>query len=217
MSDIISAKNVTLHELETSFSLELVEEKNFFTEWRTALPQLTGQEQQLLDKVRAGYMNLIKYPPMLENTVQMTIVAPLLYLADFYLPPLHIQSEVSVSVSDMDEDITVEGRIDFLLLQDHLWVVVIESKRASFSIEAGLAQLLSYMLANPHPDQLNFGLITTGGSFAFVKLVGGEQPRYSLSQVFELRNPGNDLYHVLRILKYFRDMFLEKAGESGTN
>ncbi|MDM8521949.1 hypothetical protein QUF80_01120 [Desulfococcaceae bacterium HSG8] len=210
MSDTVSAKNVTLHELEASFSLELVEDKNFFPEWRTSLPQITDQEQQLLDKVRAGYMNLIRYPPMLENTVQMTIVAPLLYLADFYLPPFHIQSEVSVSVSDMDEDITIEGRIDFLLLHDHLRVVVIESKHASFSVEAGLARLLSYMLANPHPDQLNIGLITTGGSFAFVKLVGGEQPQYALSQVFELRNPGNDLYHVLRILKHFRDLFLEK-------
>lgn len=104
MPDTLYAKNVTLHDLEVSFSLRLAEDENFFPEWRTELPQLTDQEQQLLDKVRAGYMNLIRYPPMPENTVQMTIVAPLLYLADFYLPPFHIQSEIPVSVSDMDGD-----------------------------------------------------------------------------------------------------------------
>jgi len=210
MPNIISAKNATLHELEVNFSLELVEETNFFPEWRTSLPKLTDQEEKLLDKVKAGYINLIKYPPMSENTVQMAIVSPLLYLADFYLPPFHIQSEVSVSVSDIDEDLRIEGKIDILLLQDQLWVVVIESKRASFSIEAGLAQILSYMIANPNPDFLSYGLITNGGSFTFVKLSGGKQPMYALSKIFELRNPGNDLYDVLRILKYFRELFLEK-------
>jgi hypothetical protein len=91
-----------------------------------------------------------------------------------------------------------------------IWVVVIESKRASFSIEAGLAQLLSYMLTNPYPNHLNFGLITTGGSFVFVKLVAGHVPQYSLSRIFELRNPGNDLYAVLSALKQFRQLFLEE-------
>jgi len=208
----ISAKNATLHELEVNFSLEFVEKSNFFPEWYTSLPELTDQEHKLLDKVKAGYINLIKYPPMLENTVQMAIVAPLLYLADFYLPPFHIQSEVSISVTDIDEDITIEGKIDTLLLKDQLWVVVIESKRASFSIEAGLAQILSYMLANPNPNFLRYGLITNGGSFTFVKLAG-KKPQYALSRIFELRNPGNDLYDVLRILKYFRELFLQDNKE----
>jgi hypothetical protein len=44
-------------------------------------------------------------------------------------------------------------------------------------------------------------MITTGGSFIFVKLVQGETPQYATSGVFELRNPGNDLYKVLSILK----------------
>ncbi len=208
MPETIAAKNVTLHQLETGFGLTLVEDEQFFPEWSVALPELTKQEQCLLDKVKAGYLNLVQYPPMLENTVQMTVAAPILYLADFYLPPFHIQSEVSVSVSDIDEGVVIEGKLEILLLQDHLWVMVIESKRASFSIEAGLAQLLAYMLANPHPDHLNLGLITTGGSFAFVKLTQLPTPQYALSRMFELRNPGNDLYPVLQILKRFRQLFL---------
>jgi hypothetical protein len=211
MAEIVYAKNVTLHDLETKFNLQLAEAPQFFPEWQTNLPAVNEQEKQLLDKLKAGYFNLIKYPPMLENTAQMAVLAPLLYLADLYLAPFHITSEVSVSLSDVDEDTTIEGKIDILVLKEHLWVVVIESKRASFSIEAGLAQLLAYMLANPYPDHLNFGLITTGGSFAFVKLVADEAPQYALSRVFELRNPGNDLYEVLSILKQFRQLFLKAA------
>ncbi len=57
------------------------------------------------------------------------------------------------------------------------------------------------MLATPPPEKPCFGMITTGGSFIFVKLVPGETPQYVTSGVFELRNPGNDLYKVLSILK----------------
>ncbi len=210
MTETIQAKNVTLHDLESKFNLNLVEEPQFFAEWQTDLPTLTAQEQQLLDKLKAGYFNLIKYPPMLEHTVQMAILAPLLYLADFYLPPFHVTAETSVSVSDIDEDVTLEGKIDVLVLKEHLWVMVIESKKTTFSVEAGLAQLLSYMLANPAPDYLNLGLITTGGSFMFVKVVAGRHAQYGLSQVFELRNPGNELYNILSILKKFRQLFLQE-------
>ena len=160
----------------------------------------------MLDKLRAGYFNLVKAPPMLENTVQMAVLGPLLWLADFYLAPFRIRSEMSVRFSDPDEDIAIEVRMDVLVLREHLWMLVIESKRAFFSVEAGLAQLLSHMLANPNHDQLNLGLITTGGSFVFVKLAGGE-PKYALSRVFELRNPGNELYAVLSVLRRLQSLF----------
>ncbi len=33
--------------------------------------------------------------------------------------------------------------------------MAIETKRVSFSLEAGLAQILAYMLANPNPEKPN--------------------------------------------------------------
>ncbi|GGA25113.1 hypothetical protein CYANOKiyG1_40800 [Okeania sp. KiyG1] len=41
----------------------------------------------------------------------------------------------------------------------------------------------------------------TGGSFIFVKLIKTEVPQYATSKVFAIRNPGNELFDVLRILK----------------
>lgn len=99
-------------------------------------------------------------------------------------------------------DATLRDLIDgFGLLKERFWLLVIESKRAFFSIEAGLAQLLAYMLANPQKDQPGFGMITTGGSFTFVKLAYRKVPQYSTSKIFELRNPGNELYDVFQTLK----------------
>ncbi|NET72165.1 MAG: restriction endonuclease subunit R, partial [Sphaerospermopsis sp. SIO1G2] len=40
----------------------------------------------------------------------------------------------------------------------------------------------------------------------FVKLVKGNPPRYALSKGFLMRNPGNELYDVLRILKYLTQL-----------
>jgi len=116
-----------------------------------------------------------------------------------------------VSVKNPDESVTIEGRIDVLVLgEQNLWVLVIESKRAEFSIKVGLAQILAYMLADPVPQKPCFGMITNGGSYVFLKLVPGDPPTYGISKVFDLLNPGNDLYHVLTILKNIRQQALNR-------
>jgi hypothetical protein len=201
MVQTIQSKDITLKELRTSFSLQRVEDEQFFREWQDNLPKINELEKQQLDRVKANYFNLIEYPPLLENTVKMVVLSPLLDLADFYLSPFHVKSEKSVEISEEDEGVIIKGQIDVLVLREQLWLMVIESKKAAFSIEEGLAQILAYMLASPHPQKPCFGMITTGGSFIFIKLVQGETPQYATSGVFELRNPGNDLHKVLSILK----------------
>jgi hypothetical protein len=209
MCEVMAARNVTLSELETYFQLQATSDPAFFPEWQHDLPLLSEQEKQSLDKLQTGYLHLIKYSPVLENTVQVAIVAPLLFLADLYLPPFRMTSEETMRISAVDDSVVIEGKIDVLVLREQLWVMAIESKGAAFSVEVGLPQLLSYMLANPYPAALNIGLITTGGSFLFVKMAGESLPRYGVSQVFEMRNPGNDLYDVLRVLKRLRQVFAQ--------
>lgn len=201
MVQTIPAKDVTLQDLTTQFNLQLVRDEQFFREWHEDLPEVSDLEKQMLDRVQAGYFNLLNYSPLLENAIKLAVLSPILYLADFYLYPFHIKSEQSVQITAEDEGTIVEGKIDVLVLRERLWVMVIESKKASFSVVAGLAQILAYMLANPDSEKPSFGMITTGGSFVFIKLVKGETPRYATSKVFELLNPGNDLYSVLSILK----------------
>ncbi len=201
MVQTLQAKNVTLHDLRARFGVQLVEDDQFFREWQDNLPEITDLEKQRLDRVKASYSNLLKYPPMLENTVKMVVLSPLLDLAGFYLSPFHITSEKSVEISAEDEGVMYKGQIDVLALFEQLWVTVIESKQAAFSLEVGRAQLLAYMLANPDSDKFTFGLLTNGGSFMFIKLVKQETPQYAMSKMFYIFNPGNDLYGVLSVLK----------------
>lgn len=201
MTRTIQAKEVTLLELETNYGLQIVYDEQFFPEWQDNLPQITDAEKQRLDRAKASYTNLLRYPPLLENSVKMVILSPLLDLCDFYLSPFHIKSEKSVQIVAEDEGVIVRGNIDVLVLQEKITVVVIESKQASFSVEAGKAQILSYMLSIANSDQPVFGLITNGASFLFIKLVKQQTPVYGFSRLFYLFNPGNELYNVLSILK----------------
>lgn len=45
--------------------------------------------------------------------------------------------------------------------------------------------------------------------FCFLKLVMNGTPQYSMSRVFDLVNPGNDLYSVLGVLKKIRQLFFQ--------
>jgi len=201
MVQVLQARNVTLRDLIDQFGLQFSRDEHFFTEWQTSLPEITGQEEQVLDQVKQGYFNLIEYPPLLEKTVQITVLSPILFLAGFFLPPFHIRAEQSTEIVTEDEGVLIKGQLDLLILKHQLWVLVIESKEMSYSLEVGLAQLLAYMLANPELEKPGFGMLTNGGSFTFVKLTRTGTPKYATSRFFELRNPGNELHDVLRILK----------------
>ncbi|MFB2838780.1 restriction endonuclease subunit R [Floridanema evergladense] len=201
MVQTIQGQNVDLRDLINKFGLQFVEDLQFFPEWQENLPDLTDLEKQQLDKVKAGYMNLLNYPPLLEDVVKMSVLDPILFIGNFYLAPFYVKSEQSITISSEDEEVIITGRLDVLVLKDQFWVMAIESKKFSFSIEAGRAQILAYMLGNPHSEKPSFGMITTGGSFIFLKLVKGERPQYGLSKTFSTLNPGNELYDVLRILK----------------
>lgn len=201
MVQTLQARNVTLRTLIDDFGLQLVQDDQFFREWQDDLPALTDSEQQFLDKVKEGYLNLANYPPLLEKPVQVAILGSILFLGGFYLPPFQIKAEESIEIAAEDEGTIIRGQLDILMLKEQFWVMSIESKRFSFSMEAGLAQLLSYMLANPHSTKPGFGLIVTGGTFVFVKLVKNTAAQYAISNEFAIRNRGNELYDVFKILK----------------
>ncbi len=200
MTQSIQAKTLTLLDVETKFNFQLCEDEQFFREWIDDLPEISDDKKRALDNVKAGYINSVKYA-MLEDTVKMVVLAPLLFLADFYLTPFHIEAEKSVELTIEDEDTIVRGSIDVLLLLKSFWVVAIEAKRSQYSVEAGLPQLLFYMLNDPSPEQVTFGLLTNGSSFRFIKVTKQGTPQYAVSKLFDIANPGNELYEVFRILK----------------
>ncbi|MBF2086581.1 restriction endonuclease subunit R [Thermoleptolyngbya sp. C42_A2020_037] len=205
MVQVLSANAITLRDLIDKFHLRYVEDASFFPEWQTDLPEISPEEQKILDKVKSAYLNLVTDPPVLEKPIQLVMVSPLLLLADFYLSPYQVKTEKVIEVIEENEGVVVTGALDILVLKEKLWLLVIESKRAALSIESGLAQLLSYLLGRPDSDRPGYSLVTNGENFLFIKFMSQDFPVYATSRYFAVRNPGNDLYEVLRILKKIRD------------
>lgn len=204
MVSVIGAEQVTLYDLEQQFGLIQVEDDSFFPEWQTALPALTATESQRLDRVRSAYENLARRS-VLENTVKLAVVSPLLDLAGFFFPPFYISTEAETQIEIPDQSGVIRGKIDVLVLQEQIWVLVIESKRAELSLKVGIPQALAYMLSAPSSQRSRYGLVTNGSNFVFLKLVQQEVPCYGRSREFVLENSG-DLAQVLQIMKQLAEL-----------
>jgi hypothetical protein len=144
MVQAIQANELTLSEVEDQFNLrQVINDATFFFEWQGDLPELSPSEMQFLDRVKTEFLYLNKYS-MLEDLVKMVVLSPLLSLAGFYQPPLRPVLEKRVDVSIQEGEKTVYGRIDVLALLRQIWVAVIESKQAGFSLKDATAQTLFY-------------------------------------------------------------------------
>ncbi|MEM7539925.1 MAG: restriction endonuclease subunit R [Chloroflexota bacterium] len=208
MTRKIHARDITLNDLKKQFNLLMSDSPDFFSEWHTDLPTISDDDKRGLDKIRQGYFNLLNQPDAIEDTIKMVVLSPLLYIADYYLHPLMVKAENPIRLTTTDDDageeIVVEGKIDVLVWREHLWVMVIESKRLAYSLESGFAQMLAYMLASPNVEQgtPSYGMITNGGSFIFLKVAhDGDGLKYATSRPFALHTPGSDTYSILQILK----------------
>lgn len=201
MVQVIQAADVTLEDLEEKFGLRLVRDSHFFPEWMSGTEQITDAEQATLDRVQANFLTLLERPPILENSVKMVVLSPLLNLAGFYQHPYRIETETSVEVQMEDEGTVFRGRIDVLVLNVRLWILVIEAKRANFDIQVAIPQALAYMLGNPEVQLPSFGFVTNGHTFIFLKLIRQSALGYGNSRLFSLMNPGNELYEMLGVLK----------------
>ena len=191
----------TLADTEQRFSLHRTEEKEFFPEWRTGLPALTDTERRGLDVLRGRYVYQRSETHLLEGTVMLLLASPLLAIAGFYDPPFKVRAEESVQINLDDGEEILQGRIDILVLENRLWVAILESKKTALSVWSALPQTLAYLMANPHPEQPGFAMITNGDDILFVKLTQVDNRQYSVSRVFAPFSSNQELYSVLQILK----------------
>ena len=57
MVQTLQAENITLRQLIDFYGLQFVDDRSFFAEWQEALPELSELDMQLLDQIKAGYLN----------------------------------------------------------------------------------------------------------------------------------------------------------------
>lgn len=203
-------KTITsLDHLEERFNLFPTEDEQFFCEWRNELPELNDLEIATLDQIRNRFYRHRKRGSLAEGTINQLLISPLLTLAGLYDEPFFVTAESEVELLLKDRDELLRGRIDTLIIQQQLWVLVVESK-STIAFSVALPQALTYMMGNPHPEHPVYGLITNGDEFQFIKLLIKDNPQYDLSNIFSLLIPRrNQLYDIMRVLKQIRQIMIQ--------
>ena len=192
----------SLAEAESRLNLSRTEEEAFFTEWQTELPAIEAPEQVALDTLRRRLLYHRAHGELLEGAVTLLVASPLLELAGFYDPPFKMKAEAAIEVVINDGEETLRGRIDLLILQEQLWVMILESKKTMISTRSALPQALAYMMANPALTKPRFGLLTNGDDVLFVKLVVQPTPQYGLSRAFSIYTVPSELRSAFQALKH---------------
>ncbi|PZO39621.1 MAG: type I restriction endonuclease subunit R [Pseudanabaena frigida] len=194
----ITEANLSISDVEAQFGLVHTSDSQFFIEWFTDLPVLTQEEIADCDRIKRSYL-YNRSEDIKENGINLLVVSPLLYLAGFFEPPYKVRAEEAIEIAVEDEGIVYRGRIDALVVQKHLWIVLIDSKRPKFNFFEAVPQALAYMMASPNGDRPSYALATNGDGFIFIKRQGQQ---YSFSSDFSMfSQPQNHLYQVLQILK----------------
>ncbi|AUB37543.1 putative type IV restriction endonuclease [Nostoc flagelliforme CCNUN1] len=188
----------TLQDAENRFNFVRVEDEKFFPEWYEGLSEITEAEKASVDVVRRRYLYHRAGGDLLEGTVILLLVSSILALSGFYDPPFRIKAESSVELVLDDGEEILRGRIDVLVLQEQLWVMVLESKKTTLSVWSAVPQALAYMMANPNPSKPVFGMVTNGDDILFVKVTQTDTPQYDLSRVFAPFASARELYAVLQ-------------------
>ncbi len=196
----------SFNDLQAKFDLTQAEDERFFLEWEEDLPEITDADKQALDRLRERYVYHRSASPLLEGTVNLIVVSPLLEIAGFLDPPFRIYAPESVAIEIEDPEEIVTGLIDVLVVCDRLWVLVVEAKRTGIPIPSALPQILAYMMANPTSDRPTFGMVTNGDESLFVKLSREGTPKFEVSNSFLLLPRRNSLYQLLRVLKRLGQM-----------
>lgn len=192
----------SLADAEVRLNLQRNDQPTFFHEWQGPLAALTPTEIADLEQIHRRLLYHRADGELLEGAVVLLVVSPLLELAGFYDPPFKIKAETTIELSIDDGEEVLRGRIDVLVLQNRLWVAVLESKKSTISARSALPQALAYMMSRPNSEQPLFGILTNGDDIVFVKLTTHPTPEYQLSRSFSLYTLPSELQLALQTLKH---------------
>ena len=203
----------TLKEAHELFDLSKIAGADFFTEWQSDLPELSNLEKAELTRLKNRYLYYLEGGEISEGTANFIMLSPLLNALGLCDPSHRIAGEqwtrLSLTTDTEQGQTMIEDRMDALVLQDDIWLVVVEGKRGGFNVLQAIPQTIAYMMASPRLNGASsvgprplFGLATNGYDYLFLKLQLGDLNQYALSHNFTLlSDPANNLVRVGQILK----------------
>ncbi|ACK70789.1 protein of unknown function DUF450 [Gloeothece citriformis PCC 7424] len=199
----------SFNKIEELLNLNRNTDEEFFREWFENLPHIIDSDKQILNSLKDRYFYYANDNAVTEGTINIIMISPLLELVKFCDPPFKIRAEKAVKIELEDREISLQGFIDALVVQNLFWIVVIEAKRYGFNVSIAVPQALAYMMANPNQAKPVYGMVTNGEDYIFIKL-DQQSRQYNFSDKLTLSKRSNtDFYQVLQIMKAIKTIVSE--------
>jgi hypothetical protein len=211
----LAASLLNQEDVEEKFNLTEIPVSGFFSELDDPLPALDELTEHWLNKIQADFLSIMKRS-LKEEVVKVMVLSHLLSAANLSSRPFYPNTEESVEIELSDDPSSdeagtiIRGRIDFLVMHQQLWVIVVESKRTQLNVRMGIPQALIHMMASPNDDRPTYGLVLNGTDFIFIKLVKGDRNQYAISQPMTMYSPDSGLHKTVRILRKLRSIILDE-------
>lgn len=207
MPEVLSAALLTLKDIHQNLKMEPCWDSRF-EEYLVLKPLPEHQEQELL-KIRADFLPYLESGTVSEGTIKLLLLAPLLKLTGFYQEPFHIDVEESIGqILEADEEMTIRGRMDILITKKQMkpifWILIIEDKKLSLSVQVGLAQLLAYLYKGLQNQSQVWGLVTNGFEYQFILAEKRQPIIYHLMPLLNLLET-EKLKQILQVLNGIRE------------
>ena len=108
----------SLSDLQVRCNLRQADSDRFFSEWIEDLPELDEREEAGIERLKQRYDYHRFDGLLLEGTINLVVVSPLLELAGFLDPPFRIRSPYGIALELDDPEETIRGFIDVLVVQE---------------------------------------------------------------------------------------------------
>lgn len=206
MTTTLDVRNLTLHDVYRFLKIERHINHSFTS--LLSLDPLDEEEQRQLEAIRSSFDSYYSWGKISEGQVKFITLAPLMWLAGFYQPPIQITLEENIAdILIEDEETSLKGRMDILAVNKTgakatppFWILVIEAKNSTVEALEGLPQLLTYAYKSLEHQQSVWGLTTNGLSYRFVYLQQGNPITYQLLPELNLIDTERSL-QLLQVLK----------------
>ncbi len=211
----LAASLLNQEEVEEKLKLTEIPCLGFFSELDDPLPELDELTEHWLNKIQTDFLSIMKRS-LKEEVVKVMVLSHLLSAANLSSRPFYPNTEESVEIELPDDPTSdeagtiIRGRIDFLVMHEHLWAIVVESKRTQLNVRMGIPQALIHMMASPNDDRPTYGLVLNGTDFLFIKLLKGDRNRYAVSRPLTMYDPDRDIHQTVQILRKLRSVILDE-------
>lgn len=208
MSQESNLENLSLDDLRDRYGLERVSTNPFFPEWRENLPEITDTDKLLLARIRQSYFNLMDHVPCMGRPLQTVVVAPLLFLGNFFTSPFKVQEESAQAIEVEDDGIIFKGQLVTFSITNTFKLMLVESEHLALPMSAGLGPMLNFMLHQLQGSQPLYGVVVAASNFIFLKLQRQNREaenniHFALSDAFSIWGADEEFYRVFQVLKHF--------------